>query len=346
MKARGTPLLLTLLTLLGCKPDLGECNEGEGPGQDREVVYLVNGSPDDGTPLYAGQALMQIHCGNSGFCHSQAARGSGRAGAPRGLDFDVNLACTTADACSSGIEMSIERLSESQREVFDHRVNIWRTIENGSMPPGRAGEAVRAGDQYFREVDSNGAFSNELPSLDDREGRRILRNWLKCGAPVVSQAREPSDGERPGFLCSDDASDMVGDCRVRAGTIEPPEANWASIYEMIVVPLCLECHRDDGNPFFGPDDQELDLCLSDTPASGPCDRDAVLTSLTGMPAFAPSCDGEGDLIVAGDAANSVFFDKLTAGPTCGDPMPLGDNDGLSADILAPIREWINAGAMP
>lgn len=333
-------LLLLGVAGLACQPDLGECASGESPGDDREVVFLVNGSPEDGTPLYAGQALQQQHCGNSGFCHSQAATGNGRRGAPAGLDFDVFPACIDDASCEGAIEAQVERLRESQHETYEHRFDIWRTVDDGSMPPGAAGESVRATDVYYRDFDPDtGEFTNPLPGLDTPEGRRIYRNWLACGAPVVEQAREPAAGERPGASCSD-VMGTVGDCRVRAGSIEPPDPSWTSIFERIVEPLCVECHRDDGNPFFGPSDQQLDLCRSTPADSGPCDPAAVHAALVGQ--TADGCGGT--LIVAGDPDASVFLDKMGPSPACGDPMPLGDDDGLPAAILAPIRQWIQDGA--
>ncbi len=340
IRLTGLALSLLCVAASACQPTLGECATGEGAGEDREVVFLVNGSPEDGTPLYAGQALQQRSCGNSGFCHSQAATGNGRRGAPAGLDFDVFPACTDEASCDTAIEGPLERLRESQRQTYDHRYDIWRTIEDGSMPPGAAGESVLADDVYYRDFDPDtGTFSNPLPGLDTAEGRRIYRNWLACGAPVVEQAREAAAGERPGGSCAS-VMGTVGDCRVRAGRIEPPDPNWPSIFARIVEPLCVECHRDDGNPFFGPSDQQLDLCRSTPADSGPCDPAAVHAALVGQ--AAEGCGGT--LVAPGDPDASVFLDKMGASPGCGDPMPLGDDDGLAPELLAPIRQWIQDGA--
>ena len=55
--ARAGAFALTLLGALGCRTDLGECDDRAA----REVVFLDTGSPADprqGIPMFAGQALV------------------------------------------------------------------------------------------------------------------------------------------------------------------------------------------------------------------------------------------------------------------------------------------------
>ena len=371
MFSRLTPLvMLSLVGLgLGCRAELGECDEAAA----RQIVFRITpsgeiresgvlpGSIEDGTPLFAGQALMQMQCGNGGFCHAPAATGSGRAGAPRGLDFDLSLACRSTDNCCSEAQCeayamaacadepegsradcaiaayetemtrvndAIERLRRNQQVTYDHRYEILATVRDGSMPPGAAGSAVRANAEYYGAYDGV-AFSGRVPNLDTREGREVLRNWLACGSPVL----EFSDDEgTPGESCG---PGVVGDCGVAAPALPPPEPTWPSIYTRLVRPLCLECHQP-GNPFYGPGDQELDYS----------EMMASLTAMSGVQADGSACVDTGTLIVPGDPEASIFYRKLTSDPGCGDIMPLGRESGLPESVLAPIRQWIEAGANP
>lgn len=374
--------LLGLFT--GCRAELGECDEAAA----RQIVFRVTpageepeeetfaGSVEDGTPLYAGQALMQVHCGDSGFCHSPSATGQGRAGAPLTLDFDLALACragvdpccdeaqceayamtacrdepegsradcvqSTYDEEMARVTAGLERLRRNQRETYDHRYDVLRTVEDGSMPPGAAGEGTRAFAEYYGEFEA-GTFSGRIPTLDTRAGREVLRNWLACGSPVLEFSVAADADEGPGDDCG---AGPVGRCGVAAPGLEPPDPTWDSIYDRVLRPLCLSCHQPD-NPFWGYNDsgngQELDYT----------DAADALTFMVGVEASSRSaatdvdCAEFGTLIVSGDADASIFFRKMTAEPGCGEAMPLREGGrGLPENVLAPIREWIEAGANP
>jgi hypothetical protein len=375
----GLPLFLGSFT--GCRAELGECDEAAA----RQIVFRITpageepeeetfaGGIEDGAPLYAGQALMQIHCGDSGFCHSPSAEGAGRAGAPFGLDFDLALACRVGvdpccdeaqceayamDACEGSAEPDcvqttydtemarvgegIERLRRNQRQTYDHRYDVLRTVQDGSMPPGAAGQGTRAFAEYYGEFEA-GTFSGRIPTLETRAGREVLRNWLACGSPVLEFSIPQDDDDGPGDDCG---AGPVGRCGVAAPGLEPPDPTWDSIYDRVLRPLCVSCHQPD-NPFWGYNEagngQELDYSNS---------ADA-LTAMVGIEAESRSaatdvdCAGSGTLIVAGDADASIFFRKMTADPGCGESMPLREGGrGLPDNVLDPIREWIEAGAMP
>ena len=319
----GPALLFPCLLAAGCQPDLGECDESAA----RQIVFRET----DGEPLYAGQALVQLHCSSAGSCHSPEAEGSNRGGAPAGLDFGLGLACTSTQDCDEQ-EEAVERLRANQRKTFDYRHDILRTVEDGSMPPGAAGESARAGFDYFLTATAAG-LEDPLPSVEEKEGREILRNWLACGSPVVEQARTPADG---GGEAGDDCGmGEVGRC-VIAAAAQPPEPNWPSIYERLVEPVCLTCHEP-SSPFYGPDSQELDF------SSLAMEGDA-LTAMSGVDAAGSECAGTGQLIVPGDPMASLFYTKLlgTDAVTCGDPMPLDNTDGYPEAILQPIRQWIES----
>ena len=255
-----------LLTLgaMGCAPSLGECD----PVKAKQVVFLDQGpnNPANGLPMYAGQALMQLSCGNGGFCHSAAANGDARYGAPAGLDFDVSVACPVGGACEGD---AITRLARNQHRVFKDREDILRVLDNRTMPPGKVGREVRARAGNYVSLTIQPGYiggvdgGQKLPEIRSADGRDIVRNWLACGAPVVERVETPDDPRETGKDCTGDMS-VVGDCRLRAPTLVMPEPNWDSIYDTVIEPLCVSCH--------GPDDS-TSLAQSKLDLS---DRDAAL----------------------------------------------------------------------
>jgi len=337
-------LALTLgLTTAGCEPDLGECD----PTLALTTVYFRDAenrsNPRNGVPLYAGQALMQQSCGDGAFCHSQGASGSERYGAPAGLDLDVSLACTDGK-CE---DADIARLVESQHRIYDQRFALYETVVNGRMPPGRRGRSVveQAGEYVYVDPDELLACGSlcsvqdgltvvreVVPGVGTSEGRRILRNWLSCGAPVVEATEDPTTTP-PGLPCSNTMG-TAGECVVRiASDITAPDPDWASIYEGIIGPLCGQaCH--------GPG--ELDL-RSDSMLDL-SDASTAYMALVGQPAQGSSCDGMGTRVVAGDSASSLLIEKLRPDPSCGDPMP-PSTVLLPEDVIDAIAQWIDDGAL-
>ncbi len=328
-----------LLVLAGCQPDLAECATAT---QADNVVFLA-----DGTPMFAGQALVHVSCA-AGTCHASGADDSGRNGAPAGLNFNVDPACGFEVEDCDTVPDAFERLDRSARKVrsFDHE--ILRTLQDDSMPPAGAPVPVDVFGTF-----EGGVLSNPLPAITTPEGREIVSEWLGCGSRVIEVAREATDPTReaPGQRC-DDA--VGGRFCAYAAPVGPPDPQWAGetgIYQRAIVNLgCLSCHRDDGNPNWGPDDQELDLCLSSPdPATGDCDPEAVRASLVGQMAVGYDCSGgidPGMHIVAGDPANSFFLEKVRPDPDCGGAMPDGSDDGIPSDFSDVIEQWIRDGAMP
>jgi hypothetical protein len=78
------------------------------------------------------------------------------------------------------------------------------------------------------------------------------------------------------------------------------------------------------------------------------------TNLVGVAAAGASCSGKTPAltrVVAGNAAQSLFYNKLNAKTTktaapCGDPMPDGSAAALSTADMTMIQMWINGGANP
>jgi len=68
------------------------------------------------------------------------------------------------------------------------------------------------------------------------------------------------------------------------------------------------------------------------------------TNLVGKPALGSGCATKGTRVVAGNAAMSILYQKVTT-PTCGVRMPAGGAPALSTAETDRIKSWINAGAL-
>lgn len=327
----------------GCLPDVGPCDDVRA----REVVFLDTGigaSGDNGMPMYAGQALAHAACGHGSFCHASAAVGGDRLGAPYGFDFDVDVACQDA-RCFATTQPAAERLAAGVAQVDRLGRSIHRQVDDGSMPPGRAGtRAVDATLRYF-VVDaadfmaieagavSIRAVGTELGSLDVAANRERLRNWLACGSPVIERVATTSS-DVPGTTCSLVSAGATGACVRRLNVpVVPPAPTWASIHADFLAVVCAGCHGGDSPT--GAPIAELDLS----------DADAAYAALAGIAARGPDCRGRGLVrLVPGDPDASLLHAKLTANPPCGGTMPHAR--GVSPAVLAAVRTWIQAGAAP
>jgi hypothetical protein len=147
----------------GCGNSLGDCDHAAA----EELVYSSNGMV-----ATKGQALIHDSCGNSAFCHSSAATGDARYGAPAGMNFDMLPAPT------------------GWPELVDRREHGWDLIESGDMPPGEAGEKVLGDSGWTFDVTHTDP-ELKLQPLSTKEGKGAVRNWLACGAPLVSQTKTP-----------------------------------------------------------------------------------------------------------------------------------------------------------
>jgi hypothetical protein len=73
------------------------------------------------------------------------------------------------------------------------------------------------------------------------------------------------------------------------------------------------------------------------------DKATAYQALVGKSSLSTNCAGR-TLVVPGEPDSSLFLQKVTASPPCGDHMPLG-GDPLPVDQVEMIRSWIAAGAM-
>ncbi len=304
-------ILISCGVFAGCGTDLGEC--------DLPVAKRVVYSPE-GVPFYEGQALVHQSCATA-FCHTAGAKGEQRKGVPHGLDFDVSV------LTMQSVTADVTRLRKGVTAIRDDAEEIYAQVESGAMPPGKEGKDARSAIAWKAQTAMGALVDALLPDVATGDGTELLRNWLACGAPVVSAT-------------SDAAADVLagatafGDTEMPLGTLVEP--NFESIYVNVLEGECRACHISNG-PYSNDQSVELD------------DVDQAYASLVGPNAFAGGqCDGRGALVVPGDCEGSLFYQKLLPAGTwtnpCGDPMPLG-GDPLSADTLAAICEWIDMGAM-
>jgi hypothetical protein len=108
------------------------------------------------------------------FCHSSAASGAERKGAPAELSFDM---------LPSPLGLP---------NVIDHADDAWQAVLDDTMPP--RGEGQRAVGDGGWTTDAQGRDgAAALPSIDTSEGKAVFRNTR-----VPSWARPPRDVFVPG----------------------------------------------------------------------------------------------------------------------------------------------------
>lgn len=197
----------------GCGEDLGTCDMGAAT----TVVY----SATDGTPFYAGQALIQYGCAE-GVCHALNAEKDARKGAPHGLNFDVKPLFTGATATD------VTALRDGIAAVRDEGGSLYSEIESGRMPPGKEGERTPP----VWKLDAT--RTADLPLLTSAAGQSTVRNWLACGAPIVV-----------GTTASADTS-AVGGAVLPALATTPAGADFKSIYTNVLAPCATACHKPGG----------------------------------------------------------------------------------------------------
>lgn len=357
----------------GCgERDLGQCNldgttEDGRPLEGPAAFDLVYNSID-GRPMFEGQALVQSSCGNGQFCHSPNATGADRIGVPKGLDFDVDLACTDASAactnlqaCGDGTVQSeycdnLQRLQDNQSNVVSKSGDMIKTIREGTMPPGAAGARVQDDSTWFR------SDQTALPGLDTSEGHDIVRNWLACAAPVVARtetAPTPADQLTP---CPSVENEV---CYYSGPRADLPDPTWSSIYWSLIFPQCVVCHgpansnanADDPNPENpfetgtipgGASPQAL--AALDFTGSDPTDTtdwpSQSHAAVFNVPASAAgACEGQGIEVIPNDAAGSLMIQKMRAVQTCGGEMPLGGGQQTIPNaVIDVVEQWIDMGA--
>jgi hypothetical protein len=310
----------------------GGCSQSVGNACDEEAAFAVyyRAPGTDGTPMFAGQALVMENCVS---CHGEMTA----LGAPEGLNFPLALVTAEGDEATT----QARRLLRGQSTLLRHRDLVHGSVAEGSMPPRGFGAELSA----FED-----AAGNRLPGIRTPEGQETLRNWLACRAPVVERTTplaQPcaADADCPVTgLC--DTTTAAPQC-VAVGWVEPlaggstidcavPQARWSWIHTCV---------------FSGPTCTNAGCHGATAPAGGLAFPDIATghANLVGRApgASSPLCMGAGPYVVAGDADGSLLVHKLegedaTGAPVCGTVMPIGATvTQAQIDIL---REWIDAGA--
>jgi mono/diheme cytochrome c family protein len=293
--------------IAGCADDLGTC--------DMTAATTVVYAPD-GTPYYAGQALVQVDCA-SGVCHSAQAVGSGRIGAPHGLNFDVQ-------PLGAGVDNSIiGALRDGVSSVRDEAGAMWSEIAGGTMPPGKAGLRQdpdgKRNDEKFKRAD--GMLAG-LPGLNTETGKATVRNWLACGAPIVS-----------GVTGAPAEAMSLGEVKEPLKAMSTPDGT-APTFDTVfdaVFSQCAACHSPTG-----PYKDMLSIDLSSK-------ANALGTLVSKMASANSACKTSSKkLIEPGKCKESLLYEKLSPEASCGQRMPLGAP--LSDSALKTLCDWIDAGA--
>jgi hypothetical protein len=354
----------------GCQDrDLGECNltgmtEAGGviPGPAAlDLAYRAT----DGLPMYEGQALVQASCGNGSFCHTPNAEGSNRIGVPKGLDFDVALACTdpTVDSTCANLQpcggqtdteycQRLKRLRDNQNTTASWGERMISEIRNGTMPPGDAGQAVLDRTPWFREDGSS------LPEFGTNEATDIVRNWLACSAPVVARSEVAPTADLELTECDSLDGEV---CIYNGPQGALPDPTWSSIYSSVIFTQCVVCH---GPPGCMDCDQNPDNPSGDIPGGASAEALEVL-NLTGAETTDTSnwaseshaalvnvsasplgeCAAQGINVIPNDSTGSLMIQKMRDVQTCGGEMPLGTGtQTIPNPVIDVIEQWINAGA--
>ena len=262
----------------------------------------------DGTPYYQGQALVQQSCAGS-YCHVTTAMGDSRFGAPHGLDFDMTPLTAQAQPAN------VSALQTGVAKVRDEAASMYGEIEEGTMPPGKVGERVPS------SWTSDGKTPVPLDIRTDA-GKETVRNWLACNAPVVA-----------GVTGAPAVGMSIGD--YQPALMVTATASFSSVYDTVLKGSCVSCHTA-GGPF-----------AAMTPLDFSTAANAYATLVGPAASTTGSCSGRGQLVVPGNCASSLLYQKLApanpAAPLCGGQMPLGGSP-ISASLLMAVCDWINAGA--
>ncbi len=323
-----------LFQAAGCG-GLGKCDENAA----RSLV--VNG---EGQALYAGQAIINRSCAG-GQCHASGAAGSVRQGVPKGLDFNLEPAPVLAAGAegsvpSGGLSVDATALStlrQNQRRVFDDREEIYAQIDAELMPPPGVGAAFRQAPPGAELEDSGTACSrgsDDVPPISAGATRRIVKNWLACGAPVV----EVSNAAIPVTALKEMPAGRAGSVGQQMPLCSDPTApvTFEGLFADVFQPSCVTgCHTEGG---IWP---QLDLSTVDkafdslTVPLDPANRSMGCPT----PPFVVPGKPEESYLVA-----KMGGSEISSLAVCGygGTMPLGQAV-LQGGVLQ-VASWISAGA--
>jgi hypothetical protein len=325
-----TPLIAVLVPLLlvlaGCD-DLGKCTDAQ---QGRIPVLSPSGNV-----MYAGQAIMASSCAQG--CHSSAATGELRAGAPDGLDFDLNPLRATGTTTVDGPDgpqvvgttddaEGMSGLRSRQRKIFDLRELIWEQISKGLMPPSGVGagfKTVSPGDKVTTMGMGQCTRGDTYAGVNSSATKKTLQQWLACGAPIVEMNSD---------MIPKPVGGTVGDQYPSCAEDLPP--TFENVYMSVFVGggcTGVGCHG------MGSASQGFDLKDLDT---------AYMELLGDGTGGESTCMGQ-KMVVPNMPDQSYLLTKLggSSGTLCGLVMPpIGTT--LPPEKIDLVTQWIMMGALP
>jgi len=293
---------------------------------------------------YGGQAIINQSCAN-GICHSSAAKGAARRGAPADLNFDLR------PVGESGVESSGENdkgytvaklkaddvrgLRERQRKVFEERNSIWQQVKDGDMPPPGMFASFRNLASIFDTDEATPCTRISTKGIADittKASQDVLRTWLACSVPIVevnsSVVEVPGSAGTAGYqyqVCGGGGVDTDG------GT---PDAGGG-----VVTVTLKDLLADDGA--FGT--YACAACHPSVAKDKAVDLTDEAKSYTTLTATKAICNGK-PYVTPGDPAKSFLMDVISKDdPGCNAMrMPMGP--AMTAAEIKKVSDWIQGGA--
>lgn len=334
-------LMPVSLYAMGCGEDVGPC-PSDSAGMTKAAGYdtVQVGSQVQ----YGGQAIINQSCAN-GICHSSAAKGEARRGAPADLNFDLR------PVGESGVDSSgdndrgntianlkkeeVRGLRERQRKVFEERNSIWQQVKDGAMPPPGMFAMFRKLSTIFDTDEQTPCVraTNGYLDITTKASQDVLRTWLACSVPIVevnsTVVEVPGSAGTAGYqypVCGGDVVETDGGVT--------PDGGGA------VAVVTLKDLLDDSGPF------GTYACAACHPAVAKdfavdlTDETKAHMTLTATKAI---CNGK-PYVTPGDPAKSFLIDVISKDDPGCDAMRMPMGQDMSAAEIKKVTDWIQGGA--
>lgn len=334
-------LMPVSLFAVGCGEDVGPCpsdSAGMSKGAGYDTVQV------GAQVQYGGQAIINQSCAN-GICHSSAAKGAARRGAPADLNFDLR------PVGESGVESSgdndkgytvaklkqeeVRGLRERQRKVFEERNSIWQQVKDGDMPPPGMFASFRKLASIF---DTDEAMpctraGKGFADITTKASQDVLRTWLACSVPIVevnsTVVEVPGSAGTAGYqyqVCGGEVIDTDGGTPDGGGVVAVP----VTLKDLLAdegafgTYACAACHPAVAK------DIAVDLT----------DEAKAHTTLTATKAI---CNGK-PYVTPGDPAKSFLIDVISKDDPGCDAMRMPMGQDMTAAEIKKVSDWIQGGA--
>lgn len=339
-------LMPVSLYAVGCGEDVGPC-PSDSAGMTKGAGYDTVQVGSSLQVQYGGQAIINQSCAN-GICHSSAAKGAARQGAPADLNFDLR------PVGESGVESSGENatgntvaklkadevrgLRARQRKVFEERNSIWQQVKDGDMPPPGMFASFRKLGTIFDTDEATPCTRGGAKGFADittKASQDVLRTWLACSVPIVevnsTVVEVPGSAGTAGYqyqICEGGGVDTDGGTPTNDGGVVVP-----------VTVTLKDLLADEG--VFG-----TYVCAACHPAAAPkiavdlTDEAKAYTTLTATKAI---CNGK-PYVTPGDPAKSFLIDVISKDDPGCDAMRMPMGQEMSAAEIKKVSDWIQGGA--